>query len=489
MSRQRIIGVSEAHFGQAEKDALCRVIDSGWISMGDEVARLERAFAQAHDHEEGVAVSSCTAGLHLSLEALGIGEGDEVLVPGLTFVATVNAVLYARAVPVPVDIVSLQTPHISLKAARRLITERTRAVIVMPYGGYALDMAAWAAFCKEHSLFLVTDAAHAAGLPGAAAYGDVTVFSFFANKNMTTAEGGMILSCRPDVLAACRSLRGHAMTTQTLQRNRGHAYSYDVTELGYNYRMDELRAALGMVQLDRLERANARRRELMAAYRSQLNRRLPDIQIPFTADHATAAHFMPVVLPQGADRAQIMVSMREAGVQTSIHYPPYHRFTWHSNLFAGVSLSQVDEYTERCLTLPLHVNMDEIDVDTVVAALATALRLEQPGAWSPARGTVDYHACLKEGFAALEKGETQQAREHFRRILDFSPHSDAARVGLVLAAQEQDAAGKTLAALWRVLETNPASVEAWDALARLQPDDPAFADVAQQCAAALRKDA
>jgi len=189
-----VLRVVEANLGEDEKLALAKVVDSGWITMGDQVRAFERAFAEEHGAVDAVAVSSCTAGLHLAMQALEIGPGDEVLVPSLTFVATVNSVLYAGANPVFVDIVSLDEPHMCCADAAAKCTARTKAVVVMHYGGYLLDGDLWHHFARTRGLHLIEDAAHAAGLDRPAGFGHAAVFSFFGNKNMTTGEGGMVFA-------------------------------------------------------------------------------------------------------------------------------------------------------------------------------------------------------------------------------------------------------------------------------------------------------
>ncbi len=189
--------VAEPSLGEDEKAALADVIDSGWITMGSRVKAFEREFAEQHRSADAVAVGSCTAGLHLALDALGIGAGDEVLVPALTFVATSNSVLYTGATPVFVDIESFDVPIMSLEDAAAKCTAKTRAVIIMHYAGYIADRDAWRAFADSRGLFLIEDSAHAVGADRTPVYGDAAVFSFYGNKNMTTAEGGMILGARP----------------------------------------------------------------------------------------------------------------------------------------------------------------------------------------------------------------------------------------------------------------------------------------------------
>lgn len=373
------IGLSEALLGDEEKDALCRVIDSGWLSSGDEVRAFEQEFALCHAQEDAVAVSSCTAALQLALQALGIRPGDEILVPSVTFIATVNAVLYVDARPVPVDIQSPVLPHMSLEDAERKITKKTRGVIIMHYGGYACDTALWSEFCRRHDCILIEDAAHTPLMPSAGQYSDAAAFSFFANKNMTCAEGGMLLSRHAAVRDACHLLRAHGMTVPTLERKRGHAFSYDIVQLGYNMRMDELRAALGRVQLEHLEERTRTRRHLTACYRELLTAALPEVAIPPLPYENADCHLMVCVLPEGCDRAAVMQSMKDAGVQTSIHYPPYHRFSWHSRLFAETAVPLAEEYMRRTLTLPLHPGLNEDHVHRVVRALSEALHPRSAG--------------------------------------------------------------------------------------------------------------
>jgi dTDP-4-amino-4,6-dideoxygalactose transaminase len=368
-----MISLSDPILGEEEKRALWDVIDSGWLTMGERVAAFEKAFAKAHGVQDAVAVNSCTAALHLSLKALNVGPGDEVLVPSLTFVATVNAVLYVGATPVFVDIQEVSNPHISLEDARRKFTSRTKAIIVMHYGGYLVDLPAWRSFADEKGLLLIEDAAHAPAVGAVGRLSEASAFSFFNNKNMSTAEGGMVIARNAGVLQCIRHLRAHGMSTDTLTRHRGHAYSYDVTMLGHNYRMDELRAAMGLVQLARLPEWNQRRYELSLHYRRVLSAHLPEVVVPFSPKHETAAHLMPILLPAGGKRQKIMDDLRDDGIQTSIHYPPTHHFSYYRERFPGVVLPKTEAFCGRELTLPLHPSLDENDVNRVVESLRKAV--------------------------------------------------------------------------------------------------------------------
>jgi dTDP-4-amino-4,6-dideoxygalactose transaminase len=363
--------------GAAEKAALAEVVDSGWLTMGDRVRRFEEAFAALHGVADAVAVSSATAALQLSLAAFDVGPGDEVLVPSMSFVATASVVVHAGAMPVFVDVEADDRPHMSLDDARERVTGRTRAIIVMHYGGYAIDMPRWRALADELGLLLFEDSAHAAGLRGITGlHSDAAAFSFFTNKNMTTAEGGMLLVPDADRRARVRRLRSHGMTASTLDRDRGRAVGYDVVDCGHNFRMDELRAAVGLVQLERLPVWNDTRRALTHRYREVLARELPAVVVPFEDSHPTTAHLLPVVLPRGTDRAGVRARMQEAGVQTSVHYPPIHQFDFYRRTVAAGPLPGTERFSEAELTLPLHPRLTPDDVDRVVRTLAQAVRTE-----------------------------------------------------------------------------------------------------------------
>lgn len=368
-----MLAVAEPCLGPEEKEALVAVIDSGWITMGEKVAQFEQAFASLHGAEDSVAVGSCTAALHLILLGLELGPGDEVLVPAMTFVATANSVLYVGAKPVFVDIESSDVPLMSLQDAEAKCTPRTKAIILVHYAGYLPDRAKWQAFAAKRGLLIVEDAAHAAGLTEAGTFGVAAAFSFYGNKNMTTAEGGAIIANEPALRDRIRRARGHGLTSGTFQRHGKAMLGYDVTMLGYNYRIDELRAALGLVQMKNLLAWNEHRRELTTHYRKLLAQRAQDVVVPFSAPRTSACHIMPIVLPRQCDRVAVISALKTAGVQTTIHYPPTHLFSFYQEVFPDVRLPETEDFAARELTLPLHPRMQEPHVDLVTRALADAL--------------------------------------------------------------------------------------------------------------------
>lgn len=370
------IPLFELELGEEEIRAVESVLRSRWLTMGERIQEFERAFADFTGSSHAFAVSNCTAALHLANMALGIGPGDEVIVPSLTFVATANAIRYVGARPVFAEVTSETDWTISPTDIERRITPRTRAISVVHYAGFPCDMEAIRTIADKHGLAVIEDCAHSPGatLAGRAlgTLGDVGCFSFFSNKNMTTGEGGMIVTDRDDLAAAFRGLRSHGMTTMTLDRHKGHAFTYDVTALGYNYRMTEMHAALGIEQLKRLPGWNAQRRERVVWYREALGA-LPGVTVPFVEHRGTSAyHIMPVLLPPDADRPAIMEALRAWGIQTSIHYRPIHTFSAFANEPApGLALTET--IGARALTLPLFPAMTQSQVETVVAGLRAAL--------------------------------------------------------------------------------------------------------------------
>ena len=241
------VPLADLDFDQEEEQAILSVLRSRWLTMGSVTQQFEEEFAKVTGVKHAFALSNATAALHLACLALGIGTGDEVIVPSLTFVATANAVLYTGAEVRFADILGLDELNISPDAIEKEITARTKAIIVMHYGGFPCRIHEIRAIADRHGLALIEDAAHA---PGAAlagrslgAWGEVACFSFFSNKNLSTGEGGMLVTDREDIAEKVRLLRSHGMTSVTWDRHQGHAYSYDVVDLGYNYRSDEIRSA------------------------------------------------------------------------------------------------------------------------------------------------------------------------------------------------------------------------------------------------------
>jgi dTDP-4-amino-4,6-dideoxygalactose transaminase len=363
--------------------AVADVYRSGWLSMGPETEALEREFAAYTGAAHALAATNGTAALHLICVGAGLGTGDEVVVPSMTFVATVNAIAYTGAKPVFADVVSLTEPWLDPESVRAAITDRTKAIMTMPYGGHPGRIAEVAQLARERGLVLLEDAAHAIGSRVGGrhlgTFGVAGAFSFFSNKNLAVGEGGMVVTDDDAVAARMRLLRSHGMTTLTWDRHRGHASAYDVVELGFNYRIDEPRAALGRRRLGRLDDDNARRAELDARYRDLLA--AVDGLEPALApvDGARLAHHLfTVVLDERVDRARFRETLATRGVQTSVHYPPAHRFSIHAG---DAHLPVTDAYGDRAVTLPMFATMTTAQQDEVVDAVRAAL-----GVTAAARG-------------------------------------------------------------------------------------------------------
>jgi dTDP-4-amino-4,6-dideoxygalactose transaminase len=363
---------------EQDLEAVAETLRSGWLTMGPRTAAFEEAFAAQLGARHAVAVSSCTAALHLAYLAAGVGPGDEVIVPSFTFAATANAVLYCGGTPVFADIVSRECPSLDLEDVQRRITPRTKAVCVVHFAGYAAAADRLSELCDAHGIALIEDVAHApsATLDGRklGTFGLAGAFSFFSNKVLSVGEGGLLCTDSDEVAALARSLRSHAMSSGTWDRHRGRTDTYDVLNLGFNYRLDEPRAALLLSRLEHLEQDISRRRELTRRYRQQLAQ-IPGLIVPF-ADTEVAdscCYVMPIMLDAEQTQAEVAAALRKQGIQTSIFYPSIHRFTAYRERFPGVSLPITEKASETELTLPLFPHMTFEDQDRVVAALAEVL--------------------------------------------------------------------------------------------------------------------
>jgi dTDP-4-amino-4,6-dideoxygalactose transaminase len=376
----RLIPVFDLRFTREDLDAVAASLRSGWLTMGPRTEEFELAFAQSIGTRHAVAVSSCTGALHLAYLAAGVGPGDEVIVPSYTMVATAAAVLYAGATPVFADIVAINEPFIDPDHVEALLTPRTKAVVPMHFGGYAAAADRLAQLCAERGVALIEDAAHSpmATLAGRnlGTWGVAGAFSFFSNKVLSVGEGGLLATDDDGVAAFARSRRSHAMTTTTWERHKGNPEHYDVTGLGFNYRIDEPRCALLLSRLGRLEDEIAERREVTHRYR-RLLADVPGITIPFSDESVdtSSCYVMPVMVDDPSVQGPLRMALREAhGVQTSIFYPAVHEFTAYRARFPGISLPKTELAARSEVTLPLYAHLTEAEQDRVIDALATEMR-------------------------------------------------------------------------------------------------------------------
>ena len=375
------IPLSDLDYGIEEEEAVLRVLRSKWLSMGVEVQTFEHEFAQFLGVKHAIAVANGTAALHLSYLALGLGSGDEIIQPAINFVAAANMTVAIGATPVFTDIISLEEPTIDPAEIENKITPRTKAILVMHYGGYLCRMAEIWAICQRHGLALIEDSCQAVGarysdqqhqlLHGkmAGTLSDIACFSFFSNKNLAMGEGGMVVTSRDDLAERVRLLRSHGMTTLTWDRHKGHASSYDVIMHGYNYRLDELRAALGRSQLEKLKHNNYLRGQLVSIYRHNLTL-LAGWIIPFANYPGDSAyHLMVAVSPDEVIRSRVVRVLKEAGVQTSLHYPCLPDFKSFEQYKFVDEVGRSRSFARRIITLPLFPRMTSSQVEEVCSII------------------------------------------------------------------------------------------------------------------------
>jgi dTDP-4-amino-4,6-dideoxygalactose transaminase len=372
------VPLADVRVAEDDIEAVVETYRSGWLSMGPRTQELERVFAEYTGARHAFGVANGTAALHLICMAAGLGPGDEVIVPSLTFVASVNAIAYTGATPVFADIAGLEAPWLSAEAAEAAITPRTRAIMTVAYGGHPGETTALRELADRHDLVLLEDAAHAAGARSGGrhlgTFGAAGAFSFFSNKNLAVGEGGAVTTDDDALAERVRLLRSHGMTTLTWERHRGHASAYDVVALGFNYRIDEPRAALAAQRLGRLDAENRGRARLDARYREALAavEGVTPTQAPPTGGGEVAAHHLfTVVLDPRIDRDKLRAHLAGEGIQTSLHYPAVHRFSIYAD--GAPELPRTDAYSARAVTLPLFAHMTDEQQDRVVESVAGAV--------------------------------------------------------------------------------------------------------------------
>lgn len=370
--------------GDEEIAAVAEAMRSGWVTTGPKTKEFEQAFTAFLGGEvESIAVNSATAGLHLALEALGIGPGDEVITTTLTFTATTEVARYlgADAVLVDVDPVTL---NIDVGKIRAAITPRTKAIMPVHYGGLACRMDEIFAIAREHGLKVVEDAAHALpttwnGVLVGQLQSDVTVFSFYANKTMTTGEGGMVVTRDPELAKRMKVMRLHGMNRDAFDRftSKTPAWYYEVIAPGFKYNLTDIASAMGIHQLAKLPRFLKRRQYLAARYFDRLEG-LPLI-LPADAPPGDVHAWHLYVIRLSADarvtRDDVIQGLSDRGIGTSVHYVPLHRHPYWRDRYrlTPEMFPRADEAYQRMLSIPLFTAMSDADQDRVIAALGEVL--------------------------------------------------------------------------------------------------------------------
>jgi perosamine synthetase len=366
----KLIPVLQPSIGQEEIDAVAEVLRSGWLGLGPKTEQFERQFANFADSRFSVALNSGTAALHLALDVLRIGPGDEVIVPSITFISTVHAVSYVGATPVFADI-EADTMNISVEDIERKITNRTKAVIVVHLAGHPCDMDAIHELAKARGIKVVEDAAHACGAEykgkRVGSLSDLTCFSFHAVKNLTTGEGGAI-TCNAEWMdRRIREKRWVGISRDTWMRSSNakvYAWQYYVNEVGFKYHMNDLQAAIGIVQLKKLNRLNGRRREIAETYTREL-KDLDWIEFPQEKLYAKSSwHLFQIKLNQDRLRDEMINHLQDVNIASGVHYYPCHLHPCYIDLQAIVPISS--EIWKRILTLPIHPNVTDQDLDRII---------------------------------------------------------------------------------------------------------------------------
>jgi dTDP-4-amino-4,6-dideoxygalactose transaminase len=375
-------------FDEAEEELVLRTLRSGWIGQGPLVETFERRLAAYLGAPSVVAVSSCTAALHLALVAAGVGPGDEVITTPFTFVATVNAIEHAGATAVLVDI-DPETLNLTPEAAAAAVTERTRAVMPVHFGGRPLDVAGWQELADRHDLWLIEDGAHAIGavvdgrrVGGSGHRRTLTCFSFYPNKNLASAEGGAVALADPEVAQNLRRLRLHGLEGDAWDRYRSGTYLPSVaTAAGFKANLSDVQAAIALAQLDKLEGFLATRESLAAGYDELLDA-VPAVRPVdrggFGLGWRHALHLYQVAVEGLNGRRDVLVALlKERGIGAAVHYIGVNQHPWYRERFHEPF--PASDWASACLlTLPLHVHMHAHDLERVVAELVDALEHTGP---------------------------------------------------------------------------------------------------------------
>jgi dTDP-4-amino-4,6-dideoxygalactose transaminase len=372
------IPLFDLSYDEQEEKAIVETLRSRWISTGPKCQELEVLFRESLNVKYALTTSSCTAGLHLAMMVLNIREGDEVIVPSLTFAATANVVKYVGATPVFADVKSHLDLTIDPEDMERKVTRKTKAVIPMHYGGFPADMDAIMAISKKYNLKVVEDASHSplSEYKGEklGSIGDIGTFSFFSNKNISTGEGGIFVSNNEEYVKRAKLLRSHGMTTMSYERAKGHATAYDIENLGFNYRMDDMRASIGVVQFKKLQVDLEKRIEVRKRYIEGL-KNVSKITIPFEYNKEFVSNYIFPIVLKGSNseyRDEIRHRLHEKGIQTSVHYPAVHRFSIYKNEYTELPIT--DYIVDNEITLPMYSRLSVSDIEYIVTTLKEVLK-------------------------------------------------------------------------------------------------------------------
>jgi len=369
-----VISYGRQKIDQEDIAAVLSVLTSDWLTCGPMVERFEHALAEKCGAAHAVAVSNGTAALHAAFQALGVGPGDEVIVPAITFAATANAVLYCGGVPVFAD-VDPDTLLLDPDSARAALTPRTRVLAGVDYAGQPCDWPALRALAETNGLSTLADSCHALGAAlgqtRAGTFADVNIFSFHPVKSITTGEGGMVLTDQPRLADLARRFRNHGITTTVREREHDGLWRYDMETLGFNYRLSDIQCALGLSQLGKLDAFLARREEIAARYDAAFS----GTPVQPLAVRAGLVHARHLYVVRIAGRDRVFKAMRRRGFGVQVHYLPVYRHSYYRRRFGDLSGScpMAERVFPSILTLPLHPSLTDDDVDAVIRGLLDCL--------------------------------------------------------------------------------------------------------------------
>ena len=372
------------YVGESEIKMVAKAIRSGWITMGPMTVEFEGKFKAYVGAKYAIAVNSCTAALHLALEAIGIKEGDEVLVPAITFTATAEVVCYFKATPVMVD-VEKDTVNINAEKIEEKITKKTKAIIAVDYGGQPVDYADIKRIARKHGLFLIEDAAHT--LPSwykgkkVGSLADITCFSFYATKALSTGEGGMIATNNEKWAKRMKIMRLHGMNRDAWKRyTKEGSWYYEIVGAGYKYNTTDINAALGLAQLKKLELMWRKRKAIAEAYNKSF-KNVPGIILPvIKEDRVTNWHLYVIKLDLeklAIDRAKFIEELKKQVVSASVHFIPLYRHPFYRSKF-GFKAAQFPDSEwvyKRIISLPIYPGMTKAQVKHVITAVKDIARI------------------------------------------------------------------------------------------------------------------
>jgi len=368
----------EPWISNEDKKIVNKTLSQNMLTLGPQLEKFESDFSKYSNAKYAVAVSNCTAALHLSLMALGIKENDEVIIPDLTFVADANAVLACNAKPVIADI-NKENFFLSISNIKKNITKKTKAIIPVHIYGQVCNIEEIMDVAKDNNLKIIEDCAHAVGTfhksKHVGTLGSTGCFSFYPTKNITTAEGGMVITNSKQIAEKVRQLRSHGMTKSLKNRySSEYPWIFDIIEPGYNYRLDEIRAALGITQLKRIKKINDLRKKASLYYHENLQN-IPGIILPDMVNdksHSYHLYTIRVTKPYKLSRNQLFKKLKDNGIRTTVYWMPVHKYTAYQKFAKKSNVTNTTKIYDEILALPLFPNISKIHQDNVIKVIKSS---------------------------------------------------------------------------------------------------------------------